>query len=105
MAAKTPLNTCPGCGGLLNPRGPCPHCGWPEKKIPTLELTNDELRILTATLLRRAMINVFSKQDDPKVGKTVDEVSQKVARFLVDNKLADPKQPVVFQVRIGGGVG
>ena len=31
MAATTRENTCPGCGGLMNPRGPCPHCGWPEK--------------------------------------------------------------------------
>lgn len=31
MAATTPENTCPKCGGLLNPLGPCPHCGWPEE--------------------------------------------------------------------------
>lgn len=32
MAATTKENTCPWCGGLMNPWGPCPHCGWPEKE-------------------------------------------------------------------------
>lgn len=72
------------------------------REIPTLELTNDELRILATTLLRRELIDAFSKQDAPEIENIVSAVSQKVARFLAENKLADSKQPVTFRVKILG---
>jgi len=72
------------------------------KEIPTLELTNVELRVLATTLLHRDLINVFWKKDAPEVEKIVHAISQKVSQFIVDNKIGDSKKPVIFQVRVLG---